>query len=155
MSYFKIMLLSTITTAMFMKPITEIYEPGNHKRIYFQNNTYLEESYDGLKNSNSKYQTIRNCLELIPNFDVSEVDYPDDIEGITKDIPYNYKSQLDLSSKFLYSLIFQGWEIEYYKAEPDVIKLNLIRDTEKCRVVIYKDYLKVYQKSKLSYKELK
>lgn len=130
--------------------ILETYEPNNHSAVYFSERGYYETGYSGIEKSKNKYKTIRSCLELNSNFSIQEeVKYPDEIEGIKKDIPFNYFSTAELSSKFLYSVIYNDWEILKYQSEPDNIKVELIKDGITCRIVIYKNYLKVYQKEEM------
>lgn len=150
MVLFQVTLLSSILfTSLNSNPVLEIYEPFAHKCIYFENNQYIEESYNGIEESDDTYSTIRSCLRLPIDFRVEHIIRPNDIKGVSEDIPYNYHATINQSAKVLYSMIYQGWEIEYYISKPDKIEVELIREDESCRVVILEDLLKVYQKSEL------
>lgn len=150
MILFQVTLLSSLLlSSVSSLPVLEIYKPLEHKRIYFENRQFIEENYTGLSKSEDNHSTIRSCLQLPVDFDVENIKHPDDIEGVSEDIPYNYHANINQSAKILYSMIYQGWEIEYYLAAADSIKVNLVKEDEKCRIVIFEDSIKVYQKSDL------
>ena len=145
------LLLASVAFASPAVPVkvSETYEPGKHAGVYFDGRHHYEKSYTGMERSPDQYKTIRKCLALKPNFAVQAVSRPDEIDGIKKDIPYNYTSTAESSAKLLYSAIYQDWEITKYYSEPDKITVELIKDGTTCRIIILADYLKVYQKSEL------
>lgn len=126
--------------------VSDVYEPENHIRTYYMDRKYYEKKNEKLKALDNSCTTIRNCMRLKPDFNISDIEYPYDIEGIEKDIPYNYNSRMELSSKMVYSLIYKGWEIIRYEAVPDKITIIFSKEEVTCRIIIYKNYVKVYQK---------
>lgn len=69
---------------------------------------------------------------------------PTDVEGIIEDIPYNYYSSLESSAKYIYSLLYQGFELISYSSASGVILLELEKEKVKCRILVYEDYIKIY-----------
>ena len=70
--------------------------------------------------------------------------FPTEVEGIIEDIPYNYYSSLESSSKYIYSLFYQGFELRSYSSSSGVILLELENEKVKCRILVYEDYIKIY-----------
>ena len=69
---------------------------------------------------------------------------PSEVSGIVMDIPFNYYSSLEASAEYFQMLLFNGWEIVFYNASSLCVQIGLVQDGVTCRLLIYKDYLKVY-----------
>ena len=126
--------------------VSEIYLPGRHTSAYYSDMRYYEKDYSGSRESQNDYKTIRECIDVCAGFNICDISYPDDIAGIEKEIPYNYNSAKELSAKVLYSVLYKDWEITRYEADPVKAVIELCKDGVLCRIVIYEDRLKVYQK---------
>ncbi|MBR1442421.1 MAG: hypothetical protein IJ583_02685 [Firmicutes bacterium] len=126
--------------------VSEVYTPCGHTSIYFSDGQYYEKSCGGINKTSNNYNTIRECLHICPDFKIYNFAYPDEIEGIGKEIPYNYTASKELSANVLYSVVYKDWEIIRYEADPVKITAELTKDGVLCRIVIYEDRLKVYQK---------
>ena len=126
--------------------VSEVYLPCGHTSAYLCDGQYYEKTYDGMKKTLNDYKTMRECLHIVPDFKICDIDYPNEIEGIEKEIPYNYTASPELSSKVLYSALYNDWEITRLESDPTKITAELVKDGILCRIVIYEDRLKVYQK---------
>jgi len=125
---------------------------------YFRSNTYrilqAKNGYDIVTvSSRERYkqavQSTKEVLRLPFAFDVNEISggflMPSEINGIVMDIPYNYYSPLESSSTFYFTLLYNGWELEYYNATSLCIQIGLVNNKGiTCRLIIYRDYMKVY-----------
>jgi hypothetical protein len=128
--------------------VEENYFPSDIFRIVQGINGYEKITVNGRERFIQPVQSTKEALRLPLIFDVFETGdgflMPSEIEGIVMDIPFNYYSSLQSSSKYFHILLFNGWEIEYYNSNSLCIQIGLVRDNVTCRLLIYEDYLKVY-----------
>lgn len=98
----------------------------------------------------SKVKLVENLqkqstvLEL-PVCEIVVARHPTDIEGIVEDIPYNYHASITQSAQYVYSLLGCGFDLIEYSASSNVIYMELADIENIIRLVIYEDYLKVYE----------
>jgi len=118
-------------------------------RIIKSKNGFEKLTVHGSECKRQTPQSTKEILRLPIFFDVYKVDggflLPSEIEGIVMDIPFNYFSCLESSARYFYMLLYNGWEIVYFNATSLCIQIGLVNeDGVKCRLFIYKDFLKVY-----------
>lgn len=109
-------------------------EDGRYYRATNGLKTKLEENLQ----KNSSVMT----LDFRPNSIV--YDSPLTVEGITSDIPYNYFSNIESSSEYVYSLLGNGFELVEYSSTSNALYLELTHEERLIRIIVYEDYLKVY-----------
>lgn len=130
--------------------VEDNYSQSDTFRIVKNGNVYEKFTVSGKERFKQTVQSTKEILYLPICIDVEMVDdgflLPSKIEGIVMDIPFNYYSSLESSARYLQTLLYNGWEIEYYNATSLCIQVGLIRDGVICRLLIYEDYLKVYCK---------
>lgn len=125
--------------------------------------TINEDGYSVTSLENGRYYVsingVKSKLEsnLLKSSDILRLEFrpnnnsyinPSEIYGITEDIPYNYYSNLTASSEYVYSLLGNGYLINSYEAYSNTIYLELQNDKRFIRIIIYDDYLKVYDTEK-------
>lgn len=119
---------------------------GSFELTYFKNGRYYK-STDGeeIKLEEDLRKSSSNILQLqfLPNEEL--YDSPTGIEGVKEDIPFNYFSDLESSSEYIYSLLGNGWNVLEYTAGINTIYFELTKDGELLRIIVYEDYLKVYK----------
>lgn len=134
-----------------LKPIVveDNYFLSDSYRIVQGKNTYEKISIHGKEHYKQAVQSTKEVLRLPIILDIGEMEdeflMPSDIAGIVPDIPYNYYSSIDSSSRYFYTLLQNGWEIEYYNASSLCIQVGLVNNQGiACRLLIFEDFLKVY-----------
>jgi hypothetical protein len=70
--------------------------------------------------------------------------FPEAVEGIVEDIPFNYIAALEQSAEYIYSLFNDGFKLTGYTATSLAIHLTMEREELRYRIIVYEDYLKVY-----------
>lgn len=148
--FIPILLSSAIAFNTNLFPVEVFYGSDATKQITYynaQNNT----SYITLKgiSTNIPINGQRKALSLDKHFTCEEFKKVTDIGDIIQDIRYNYYSNMEDTTTFINSLIWDGWEIQMYNADDITIYLELIKDEDILRIIIYDDYLKVYYKNDL------
>lgn len=130
--------------------VEDNYSPSDTYRIIKSKNSYEKLTAYGKERYKQTVQSTKEILYLPLCLDVNEIDgsflLPSEIEGIVMDIPFNYYSNLESSARYFQTLLYNGWEIDYYNATSLCVQIGLVRDGVVCRLLIYEDYLKVYCK---------
>jgi hypothetical protein len=129
--------------------VEENYSPTDTYRIIRHNNEYKKLTVHGKERYRQMVQSTKEILQLPAQLDVSEAEggflLPSKIDGIVMDIPFNYYSNLESSAKYFHTLLYNGWEIQYYNATSLCVQIGLIDENGvTCRIIIYDNYLKVY-----------
>ncbi|MDR2569161.1 MAG: hypothetical protein LBD23_02535 [Oscillospiraceae bacterium] len=161
-------IISVLLSVIFLFSVFYIESPAQEPlvliRHYIVEDNYGESgTYRIIKNENNfekitihgsecRKQTPQSTKEIlrIPLFpDAYKVDggflLPSEIEGIVMDIPFNYFSCLESSARYFQMLLYNGWEITYFNATSLCVQIGLVNENGvKCRLLIYKDFLKVY-----------
>ena len=148
--YVPIFLVSVISFNTHIFPTNIIYTKDVGRIVTYydtdENKSFI--SSNGVV-ENIPIDSQRKVLTLAKTFKVQDFKSPTDIGSITEDIKYNYHSTLEDSTIFLNSLLWKGWSIQNYEATDISIYIELTKDEDLLRLVIYKDYLKVYYKNNL------
>jgi len=124
--------------------IEEHLDAGGHRVIEYSNGRFY-------KTVNGERSRLRGELRVpIPAlrlpFVVGGKVYckPSDIDGVIKDIPFNYFATLEQSAAYVNSLLKNGFRVISYMATSHVIFIKLEKNDVICRILIYDGYLKVY-----------
>lgn len=130
--------------------VEDNYSSSDAYRIIKSKNAYEKLTIHSREHYKQTVQSTKEILRLPICLEVEKIDGgflpPSKVKGIVMDIPFNYYSNLESSSKYFQTLLYNGWEIEYYNATSLCIQVGLLKEGVVCRILIYKDYLKVYCK---------
>jgi len=129
--------------------VEDNYFRSNTYRIIQVKNGYAKITVDGRARHKDAVQSTKDVLRFPVILNVEKINdeflMPSEIDGIVMDIPFNYYSSIESSARFFYTLLQNGWELEYYNATSLCIQIGLVNNQRvMCRLLVYADYLKVY-----------
>lgn len=133
------------------------YAPENHFNVIKQNNQFYKQIYDKTLTTDTLPNSNQEALKLLPCFTIinTDKDYiePLDIDGINKDIIFNYNSNLESSSKYINAMINNGWEVKNLLSDNKNIIIEVCKNNQTCKIVIEEDKLKIYLKQLSSFSQ--
>ncbi len=124
--------------------IEEHFDLEGYWTFEYNDGRFYKNDENGRVKLKENLSSVNDVLKL-PFCPTTEIyNFPTEVDGIIEDIPYNYYSSLESSAKYIYSLLYQGFELTNYSSASGVILLELEKEKVKCRILVYEDYIKIY-----------